>query len=157
MRIIEGNYNQTLEIYDSLTEQEKLWVAPRGRSADFPLCLWRLIAVNDYMVPVGFLDVYAYRMYESKSKKDEGLISLAVKKEYCGKGIANQLLQKVFDKAKDYSLKNEKDFILLYEVDDYNKGAMKLAEHFGFSLSTEKIKNNKLFMMTFKPISELSE
>ena len=51
-------YERAKAIYDSLTDQEKQFVSPRGKFVDSDKILFREIIQNDEKQDVGFIDVY---------------------------------------------------------------------------------------------------
>ena len=54
------DYERAKAIYDSLSDQEKYWVTPRGKFVDSDKILFREIIQNDEGQDVGFIDVYDF-------------------------------------------------------------------------------------------------
>lgn len=105
-------------IYDSLTDEQKLFVAPRGRFVDSPNLLYRHLAPKD----AGFVEMY--RMSPSERK---AFLTLAVRPEAQGKGVGKRLLKKAIEDAK---LMRDIESII-YKVDNDNIASLKLGASVG--------------------------
>lgn len=112
------NFRHALEIYNSLTDEEKKFVAPNGLK-DVPG--WRYIMYQNNE-PAAFIFIHDF--YEDNSA---GFITMAVKKEYRRSGLALSLLKIGVNYFKRSSFKE-----LIFRCDSNNIASYKLAKKFGF-------------------------
>lgn len=115
-----SNFKHALEIYNSLTEEEKNFVAPNGLK-DVPG--WRYVMYQDNE-PAGFIFIHDF--YKDTTT---GFITMAVKKEYRRSGLALSLLKIGVRYFKRSSFKE-----LIFRCDSNNTASYKLAMKFGFKL-----------------------
>lgn len=112
------DFERVLEIYNSLSPEQKLFVAPRGRFIDSPSLIYRHLAPGN----AGFVE-----MYKFPPNKDKAFITLAVRPDKQGKGIGKHLIQKAIEEAK---LREDINSII-YKVDNDNTSSLKLGEGVG--------------------------
>ena len=112
------DYERVLEIYNSLSPEQKMFVAPRGRFVDSPNLLYRLLADKDK----GFVE-----LYKLPSEKNKAFLTVAVSPDAQGKGIGKQLVQKAIEEAK---LRRDIESII-YKVDNGNVASSKLGASVG--------------------------
>lgn len=114
----KSDFERVLDVYNNLTPEQKLFVAPRGSFVDSPNLLYRHLAPKD----AGFVEMY--RMSPSERK---AFLTLAVRPEAQGKGIGKKLLQKAIAEAK---LIRDIESIA-YKVDNDNIASLKLGASVG--------------------------
>ena len=114
----KSDFDRVLDVYNNLTPEQKLFVAPRGRFVDSPNLLYRHLAPED----AGFVEMY--RMSPSERK---AFLTLAVRPEAQGKGIGKQLLQNAIDAARQ----REDIGAITYRVDKKNAPSAKLGASVG--------------------------
>lgn len=106
-------------IYDSLTDEQKLFVAPRGKFiAKSPYLKHRVMAEDD----AGFADLY---MLPGADR--QAFLTMAVAPQYQGQGIGSFLLGSAIQKAKD---DDEIDSIV-YRAAATNKPSLRLGRKVG--------------------------
>lgn len=114
----KSDFERVLDVYNNLTPEQKLFVAPRGRFVDSPNLVYRHLAPED----AGFVEMY--RMSPSERK---AFLTLAVRPEAQGKGIGKKLLKKAI---KDAKLMRDIESIA-YKVDNDNIASLKLGASVG--------------------------
>jgi GNAT superfamily N-acetyltransferase len=112
------DYERALEVYNSLSPQQKLFVAPKGRFVDSPSLVYRHLAPKD----TGFVEMYKFH-----PDKDEAFITLAVRPDNQGKGIGKYLIQKAIEEAKAREDINS----VIYRADNANTVSDKLGAKTG--------------------------
>ena len=122
-----GTYQDSLTIYNSLTDQEKHWCSPSGRFIDSPILISRQI-IYDRNRPAAFGEVYKW----NGKSKNVGFIVLAVHKNHRGKGYARQVIDRCIAEIKQLGYSK-----LIYRVDIENTASIRLAERYGFELTKE--------------------
>ena len=116
----EDRFEDTVEVYNSLSSREKKYIAPDGTFDDSPYLAYRKVEYYNKK-PIGFIELYRER--------NEASIALAVKKEFRKKGIAKKLMNNAIDWAKQNKLNN-----LLYKVETDNFKSIQLAKSFNGDL-----------------------
>ena len=114
----KSDFERVLDVYNNLTPEQKLFVAPRGRFVDSPNLLYRHLAPED----AGFVEMY--RMSPSERK---AFLTLAVRPEAQGKGIGKQLLQRAIEEARSREDVNS----IIYRTDKKNTLSSKLGASAG--------------------------
>lgn len=114
----KSDFERVLDVYNNLTPEQKLFVAPRGRFVDSPNLLYRHLAPED----AGFVEMY--RMSPSDRKV---FLTLAVRPEAQGKGIGKQLLQRAIEEARSREDVNS----IIYRTDRKNTRSSKLGASAG--------------------------
>ena len=122
------DYWRAKEIYDSLTDQEKHWVAPRGKFVDSDKILFREVMQNDEGKDVGFIDVYDFN-----NDKQTGLIVMAVHPDFRSQGYSRKLRTSAIENCKKIGVRK-----LLYGC------------HIENTSSLEAIKKDKRFTFISK-------
>ena len=133
--IESNNYEDALEVFESLTDEEKNFVSHRGIFVDSDRIIFRHIEY-DKKKPIAFIDLY------KDTENNDGIIVYAIKKEYRNKGLAKKLLDIAIDYAKnDGNITN-----LVYKVTKGNNRSLKIAKN----LKDFKLKSNNEFIMSIK-------
>ena len=122
------NYERAKAIYDSLSDQEKHWVAPRGKFVDSDKILFREVMQNDEGKDVGFIDVYDFN-----NDKQTGLIVMAVHPDFRSQGYSRKLRTSAIENCKKIGVRK-----LLYGC------------HIENTSSLEAIKKDKRFTFISK-------
>ena len=122
------DYWRAKEIYDSLTDQEKHWVTPRGKFVDSDKILFREVMQNDEGKDVGFIDVYDFN-----NDKQTGLIVMAVHPNFRSQGYSRKLRTSAIENCKKIGVRK-----LLYGC------------HIENTSSLEAIKKDKRFTFISK-------
>lgn len=117
-----SNYDHALEVYNSLTDEEKKFVAPNGLK-DIPG--FKYITYK-HREPAAFIFIHDF--YKDNSA---GFITMAVKKEYRRNELAMYLLKVAMNYFKRSSFKE-----LIFRCDSNNIASYKLAKKFGFKLKS---------------------
>lgn len=142
------SYEEAKALYDKLSNKEKKFVAPRGKYIDSPKLVFRLGEYKNKNL-AGFIDVYYFNNDKSKVEKDsskDGFIIVAVDPEYRHQGIAQKLINKAANKAKEAGFD-----ALTYEVEYKNKPSINFIQNCGCGFKNETKKsvtsqdNNLLF------------
>ena len=120
--INENNtYKDSLSVYDSLPDNEKVLVAPRGRFVDSPALLIRISNKK------GFCEIYKFN-----GDPSIGFITIAVSPKYRHMGIADKLLNEAIRKAKKKGVTK-----LIYRVEKTNNPSKIIAVRNGFTLENQ--------------------
>ena len=122
------DYERAKAIYDSLSDQEKYWVAPRGKFVDSDKILFREIMQNDEGKDVGFIDVYDFN-----NDKQTGFIVMAVHPDFRSQGYSRKLRTSAIENCKKIGIRK-----LLYGC------------HIENTSSLEAIKKDKRFTFISK-------
>ena len=122
------NYERAKAIYDSLSDQEKHWVTPRGKFVDSDKILFREVMQNDEGKDVGFIDVYDFN-----NDKQTGLIVMAVHPDFRSQGYSRKLRTSAIENCKKIGVRK-----LLYGC------------HIENTSSLEAIKKDKRFTFISK-------
>ena len=104
------DYERAKAIYDSLIDQEKQFVSPRGKFVDSDKILFREIIQNDEEQDVGFIDVY-----EFNNSKQVGFIVMAIHPDFRGQGYSRKLITSAIENCKKLGLRK-----LIYRCDTEN-------------------------------------
>lgn len=132
--INENNtYKDSLSVYDSLPDDEKVLVAPRGRFVDSPALLIRISNKQ------GFCEIYKFN-----GDPSIGFITIAVSPKYRHMGIADKLLNEAIKKAKKKGVNK-----LIYRVEKTNKPSKIVAVRNGFTLENQT-KTQLTYIMNLK-------
>ena len=132
--INENNtYKDSLSVYDSLPDNEKVLVAPRGRFVDSPALLVRISNKK------GFCEIYKFNGDHSI-----GFITIAVSPKYRHMGIADKLLNEAIRKAKKKGVNK-----LIYRVEKTNNPSKIIAVRNGFTLENQT-KTQLIYVMKLK-------
>ena len=122
------DYGRAKAIYDSLSDQEKHWVTPRGKFVDSDKILFREIMQNDEGKDVGFIDVYDFN-----NDKQTGFIVMAVHPDFRSQGYSRKLRTSAIENCKKIGVRK-----LLYGC------------HIENTSSLEAIKKDKRFTFISK-------
>ena len=122
------DYERAKAIYDSLSDQEKYWVAPRGKFVDSDKILFREIMQNDEGKDVGFIEVYDFN-----NDKQTGFIVMAVHPDFRSQGYSRKLRTSAIENCKKIGIRK-----LLYGC------------HIENTSSLEAIKKDKRFTFISK-------
>ena len=122
------DYERAKAIYDSLSDQEKHWVTPRGKFVDSDKILFREIMQNDEGKDVGFIDVYDFN-----NDKQTGFIVMAVHPDFRSQGYSRKLRTSAIENCKKIGIRK-----LLYGC------------HIENTSSLEAIKKDKRFTFISK-------
>ena len=122
---LHENFNDSLSVYNQLSDDEKKLLSPRGKFIDSPNLIYRY----NHLVngkSVGFIEVYKL----NGNSNTTGYITLAIAPKYRSKGISYILIKKAIDgcKSKGYSK-------LIYRIDNSNVSSRSVAEKNGFILN----------------------
>ena len=109
------DYWRAKEIYDSLTDQEKHWVSPRGEFIDSDKILFREIMQSEKGQDAGFIDVY-----EFNNDKKIGFIVMAVHPDFRSQGYARRLRTSAIENCKRFKMRK-----LIYRCDIENIGSLR--------------------------------
>ena len=132
--INENNtYKDSLSVYDSLPDNEKVLVAPRGRFVDSPALLIRISNKK------GFCEIYKFN-----GDPGIGFITIAVSPKYRHMGIADKLLNEAIRKAKKKGVNK-----LIYRVEKTNNSSKIVAVRNGFTLENQT-KTQLTYVMNLK-------
>ena len=132
--IHENNtYKDSLSVYDSLPDNEKVLVAPRGRFVDSPALLIRISNKK------GFCEIYKFN-----GDPSIGFITIAVSPKYRHMGIADKLLNEAIRKAKKKGVNK-----LIYRVEKTNNPSKIVAVRNGFTLENQT-KTQRTYVMKLK-------
>ena len=132
--INENNtYKDSLSVYDSLPDNEKVLVAPRGRFVDSPALLIRISNKK------GFCEIYKFN-----GDPSIGFITIAVSPKYRHMGIADKLLNEAIRKAKKKGVTK-----LIYRVEKNNNPSKIIAVRNGFTLENQT-KTQLTYVMNLK-------
>lgn len=132
--INENNtYKDSLSVYDSLPDNEKILVAPRGRFVDSPALLVRISNKK------GFCEIYKFN-----GDPSIGFITIAVSPKYRHMGIADKLLNEAIRKAKKKGVNK-----LIYRVEKTNNPSKIIAIRNGFTLESQT-KAQLIYVMNLK-------
>lgn len=135
--MVSKEFTQTKEIFDSLNDREQYWLGKYY--IDEPGLLYRKV-IYDGNKPIAFVQAHQEKAlsdyygenYGKPGRDDSACATIAVRKEYRGKGLASKLvsdLKKWFDQSKY----NHLEWGTNYD----NIDSQKLAEKFGFILKKE--------------------
>lgn len=120
--INENNtYKDSLSVYDSLPDNEKVLVAPRGGFVDSPALLVRISNKK------GFCEIYKFN-----GDPSIGFITIAVSPKYRHMGIADKFLNEAIRKAKKKGVNK-----LIYRVEKTNNPSKIIAVRNGFTLENQ--------------------
>ena len=108
------DYERAKAIYDSLSDQEKHWVTPRGKFVDSDKILFREIMQNDEGEDVGFIDVYDFN-----NDKQTGFIVMAVHPDFRSQGYSRKLRTSAIENCKKIGVRK-----LLYGCHIENTGSL---------------------------------
>ena len=108
------DYGRAKAIYDSLSDQEKHWVTPRGKFVDSDKILFREIMQNDEGKDVGFIDVYDFN-----NDKQTGFIVMAVHPDFRSQGYSRKLRTSAIENCKKIGVRK-----LLYGCHIENTGSL---------------------------------
>ena len=108
------DYERAKAIYDSLSDQEKHWVTPRGKFVDSDKILFREIMQNDEGQDVGFIDVYDFN-----NDKQTGFIVIAVHPDFRSQGYSRKLRTSAIENCKKIGVRK-----LLYGCHIENTGSL---------------------------------
>ena len=108
------DYERAKAIYDSLSDQEKHWVSPRGKFVDSDKILFREIMQNDEGKDVGFIDVYDFN-----NDKQTGFIVTAVHPDFRSQGYSRKLRTSAIENCKKIGVRE-----LLYGCHIENTGSL---------------------------------
>lgn len=122
----KASFKDTLKVYESLSDEDKKFVSPRGNFVDSPALLIREVEY-DKKTPIGYIEVYKY----NGTSTDTGFIGIAVNSKYRGKGVAKRLLTKAIDEAKRHGMTK-----LIYKLDAKNDASKHLIESLGYKLKS---------------------
>lgn len=122
------DYERAKAIYDSLSDQEKHWVTPRGKFVDSDKILFREIMQNDEGKDVGFIDIYDFN-----NDKQTGFIVMAVHPDFRSQGYSRKLRTSAIENCKKIEIRK-----LLYGC------------HIENTSSLEAIKKDKRFTFISK-------
>ena len=132
--INENNtYKDSLSVYDSLPDNEKILVAPRGRFVDSPALLVRISNKK------GFCEIYKFN-----GDPSIGFIIIAVSPKYRHMGIADKLLNEAISKAKKKGVNK-----LIYRVEKTNNPSKIIAVRNSFTLENQT-KTQLVYVMNLK-------
>lgn len=109
------DYWRAKEIYDSLTDQEKHWVSPRGEFIDSDKILFREIMQSEKGQDAGFIDVY-----EFNNDKKIGFIVMAVHPDFRSQGYSRRLRTSAIENCKRFKMRK-----LIYRCDVENIGSLR--------------------------------
>lgn len=125
MTIINGSYDDTVKIYNSLTDIEKEYIDSDGfEESPFVVCR-KVLYIND--LPISFIEII-----EMPDCKNNGYVVVATRKEYRNKGFIKLLI-----KAVEKELNNITNLIWLYDKENLS------SEKTAVSLKFKKIKNGR--------------
>ena len=122
------DYGRAKAIYDSLSDQEKHWVTPRGKFVDSDKILFREIMQNDEGKDVGFIDVYDFN-----NDKQTGFIVMAVHPDFRSQEYSRKIRTSAIENCKKIEVR-----MLLYGC------------HIENTCSLEAIKKDKRFTFISK-------
>ena len=108
------DYWRAKAIYDSLSDQEKHWISPRGKFVDSDKILFREIMQNDEGQDVGFIDVYDFN-----NDKQTGFIVMAIHPDFRSQGYSRKLRTSAIENCKKIGLRT-----LLYGCHIENTGSL---------------------------------
>lgn len=125
MIITNGNYDDTVKIYNSLTDVEKEYIDSDGfEESPFVVCR-KVLYIND--LPISFIEII-----EMPDYKNNGYVVAATRKEYRNKGFVKLLV-----KMAEQELNNITNLIWLYDKENLS------SEKTAISLNFEKVKNGR--------------
>lgn len=109
------DYKRAKAIYNSLTDQEKHWVSPRGEFIDSDKILFREIMQSEKGQDAGFIDVY-----EFNNDKKIGFIVMAVHPDFRSQGYARRLRTSAIENCKRIKMRK-----LIYRYDIENVDSLR--------------------------------
>lgn len=142
----EASFKDTEKVFNSLSNEDKKFVSPRGYIVDSPNLLIREVEYSGKN-PVGYIEVYRYNGKSTTT----GFIGIAVRSDYRGKGVAKRLLTKAIAEAKKIGLSK-----LIYKLDAKNDSSKRLIESLGYKLSSST-KNSYTYNIDLKAKNESYE
>lgn len=113
------DFDKIQAIYNSLPEDQKLFVAPKGRLVDSPYSVYRHIAPEDK----GFVELYKL----PGADKKRAFVTMAVRPEHQGKGVGKYLLQNAIETAKSRADIES----IIYRASNKNKASQKIGDSIG--------------------------
>ena len=132
----KDSYEDALEVFESLTDEEKKFVTHNSTFVDSDRIIFRHVEYKKEE-PIAFVDIYT-------GDPDEGVIVYAIKKKYRGSGLSSKLLDTAIDHVKNKTTLNK----LIYKVDSKNKPSLNIVKSLpDFKLTSSK--NNSIeYMMS---------
>lgn len=115
--IKSSSYSDVKAIYDSLPEDQKRLVSPRGKFVDSPNLQLRVLNKDK----TGFAEAYKLK----GGPKDSAFVTLAVHPDAQGKGAGKELLQQLVARAKEEKIKK-----LVYRLASENSASRALVKKF---------------------------
>lgn len=112
-----ASFSDVKAIYDSLPEEQKLLVSPRGRFVDSPNLQLRVLNGDK----TGFAEAYKLK----GGPKDSAFVTLAVSPDAQGAGRGKELLQQLIARARASKIKK-----LIYRLDNKNEASRALVKKF---------------------------
>lgn len=131
------NYEDNLSIYNSMTDQDKLFVSPRGRYVNVPD--ERIIyAKTEYInnKPAGYIEIYKYNGNSTRV----GFIILAVHPNFRGRGLARKMIMDAIKNCKQKGVHK-----LVYRLNSNNIGSDKLVQTIPGAKHIRDTKNEKVY------------
>lgn len=125
-----AGYKDALEVWNSLSPEERKLVSPKGQYVDSPNLAYRYVKKIDGR-PVGFIDAYNLKTGTGNSARIAFII-LAVGKEYRARGITKEMLKKV-----ETNLTQKGYHAMQYRVEKTNTASVATANSYGFELKSQ--------------------
>ena len=150
--ILESSYKDSLNVYNSLSEQEKKLVSPSGNfdKKENPNTICRLSYKNDNKESVGILEAYKY----NGTSSTKAYVVVMVNPKYRGKGISKILLKKCYIKLQKLGYKT-----MIYRVDNSNTSSIKVGEslkQFG-KIDKKEFKNSTEYSLSLESLTALEQ
>lgn len=150
--ILESSYKDSLNIYNSLSEQEKKLVSPSGNfdKKENPNTVCRLSYKNNNKDPIGVLEAYKY----NGTSSTKAYVVVMVNPKYRGKGISKILLKKCYIKLQKLGYKT-----MIYRVDNSNTSSIKVGESLKRFGKTDKkeFKNSTEYSLNLESLTALEQ
>lgn len=150
--INESSYKDSLNVYNSLSEQEKKLVSPSGNfdKKENPNIVCRLSYKNDNKEPIGVLEAYKY----NGTSSTKAYVVVMVNPKYRGKGISKILLKKCYIKLQKLGYKT-----MIYRVDNSNTSSIKVGESLKQFGKTDKkeFKNSTEYSLNLESLTALEQ
>jgi ribosomal protein S18 acetylase RimI-like enzyme len=137
-----AGYKDALEIWQSLPEEQRKLVSPRGNYVDSPNLVYRYVKKVDN-TPIGFIDAYNLKTGRGSSSRIAFII-LAVRPDRQSSGVGKEMLAKA-----ETNLRSKGYSELIYRVERTNIPSVALANSYGFQLKSET-KNQYVFHKTLQ-------
>jgi len=142
---LDNSYSAARKIWESLPENERLLVSPRGNYVDSPNLIKRVV-INGK----GFADAYKYN-----GKDDIAFTVVAISPNCRGQGLSKQLITRLENDLKRKGVKK-----IIHRAEKTNNASIGLAKSLGYNFDGEtkhQVRFSKVLNESFKMGFDYSE